>query len=534
MKESILKLTIAQPTITKNVRQISIPVSSEDVNLVDAIRSIVGKERKVSMGRYYSNCNLMNFEDTYPYIVRDGVIEWFAPFNEVSIKEFRNTHTLKPEDTIRVEVDNYGGAGDEVSEIVSWILCNWETLSAGGSLLSAPITIGGFVQKVYKYLSNKKNRIPNYSDFKESVEQESKWNISDLMKRYNISDSGFMDVVMKTEGYKLDSDNYIKASQSDDKKEGRDDIAERLWGKTCCNRISGEITSSIHLSNLLLTDLKYRSENVSLDCFTKVDKIVSELLAQWSEYITKGEAFCFIQLVNPPGRSEANTIVKELDGLRHLIYNLLDRIGELEQEEKRDYRADIDNIRYDINEQSDEDGYDGYDEEDEGYDPSLGMIATKLFLSDQLVKIRTGSGSVIAYIKQVYDDDILIQEFSDKGEFLGYKNINYYDILLISMKTKQLLSLEEIIQKHHLPSLVAYGSSAKEFIVDYAREHDMMVTILAQSISKTPLFAKIGKEDIHDSFDTDQVIKLELLNQEMIEDGCAWIELVSIDSIIVN
>lgn len=105
-----------------------IPIESEEDILIDCIQSVVGEDCYISFCNYYSNANLMNFERMFPYIVRDGVVSWFVPFTEVSIRDFRNTHHLGPEEVIHAEIDAFGGAGDDLSEIISWVANNWDTI----------------------------------------------------------------------------------------------------------------------------------------------------------------------------------------------------------------------------------------------------------------------------------------------------------------------------------------------------------------------------------------------------------------------
>jgi len=76
---------------------------------------------------------------------------WHVPFEEVSIRDFRNTHHLDPEEGIHAEIDNFGGAGGDLSEIISWIVDNWDTIYTGVSLLSSSMLASGEIRHLANF-----------------------------------------------------------------------------------------------------------------------------------------------------------------------------------------------------------------------------------------------------------------------------------------------------------------------------------------------------------------------------------------------
>ena len=522
-----------------------IPIESEEDILIDCIQSVVGEDCCISFCNYYSNANLMNFERMFPYIVRDGVVSWFVPFTEVSIRDFRNTHYLGPEEVIHAEIDAFGGAGDDLSEIISWVANNWDTIYTGASLLSSSITIGSFVQKVYKFFSNRKHRVPLFIDVKDSIWKQEKWDREELMKRLKIPDSELLDCVLQSAGYERIENTFRKKTDCDDFKKTKYNV-DHIWGKSVCNELGSELSWRIQELNIMLTDLKFRSENLDLNIFPKVEGNINALLTKWDTYLRPGENFCFIMLTDLPYRNTLSEIEDDVERLDSYARKMIDIItgieeqedmtsqdevewpvydtceGEQEESSEDEYLVDQDSEEYEEDEKYDE------DETDDRYVSPWEPLLIKLFLNGSLVKVKTETETWIAYLEQVYDNDVLLQVLSEKGKFIEYRTINIYDIQMITMDTEHLKTIAKKAPKEQLPSLATYDVSAKNFLVDFAAENDVVLTIAAHELQGAPLTVKV-ETDLETDYSDECLIKLRLLSDRNKENGVAWIEQDSID-----
>lgn len=167
-----------------NIRHMEI-VSLDD-GLIDCIRSIVGENCRISFDNYYNNSELMNFQELFPYIVKDGIVEWNVPYENVSIQEFCHTNKIDPlKDNIYVDIDDYGGGGDEeYLEIVNWIKAFLPIIGNIVSVLEIPIVIKDIIditRGIYQHFA-KNNRIPEIGDVKDFLVQNETWTKKELKK----------------------------------------------------------------------------------------------------------------------------------------------------------------------------------------------------------------------------------------------------------------------------------------------------------------------------------------------------------------
>ena len=528
----------------------TIPIESEEDILIDCIQSVVGEDCCISFCNYYSNADMMNFERMFPYIVRVGVVSWFVPFKEVSIKDFRNTHHLESEEVIHAEIDAFGGAGDDLSEIISWIVDNWDTICASASMLSSSITIGGFIQKVYKFFSNRKHRIPNFMDVKDSIWKQEKWDSEELMKRLKIPDSELLNCILYSAGYERIGNTFRKKTDCDNFKRTRYNV-DHIWGKSACNELGSEISLRIQELNIMLTDLKFRSENLDLNIFSKVEGIINTLLAKWDSYLSPGENLCFIMLTDLPYRYLLSEIIVDIERLDSYVRELIDIIAGIEEQEDMTLQDEVEWPVYgtfeseqeeqseDVffanqdHEEYEEDGEWNEDKADDRFVSPWEPLLVKLYFNDSLVKIKTDTETWIAYLEQVYNNDILLKVLSETGKFIKYRTIDIYDIQMITMDTEQLKSITKKTPKEELPSLHTYGISAKSFLVDFASEHDVVLTVAIHELQESPLTVKVEKV-LETDYSEECLVKLRLLSDKNEENGVAWIEQQLVDWICLS
>lgn len=528
-----IKLVLDQSFSAGKITSCTVPIESEEDILIDCIRSVVGENCCISFCNYYSNANLMNFERMFPFIIKDGVANWYVPFDKVSIGDFRKTHHLGPEDAIHAEIEAYGGAGDDFSEIISWIVDNWETINNGIDMLSSSIKIGNFVQKIYKYFSNGKHRIPLFRDVEESIWEQNKWDSNELMKQLKVPDLEFLDYILHSAGYERIENTYHKKSDDVDSQETNYEI-DCIWGKSACNSLISVLTQRIQELNILLTDIKFRVENLDLDIFDKMEDYINELIVKWEPYLNTGENLCFIMLTDLPHKYDLVDLEEDVDRLYSYTRDLINRITEIEAKGERALQYEIEWPVYDADESEQEgeveDEYlvDQLDEDDDRYVSPWEPLIVKLYLTDSLVEITTDSETLIGYLEQIYDDDVLLQVLSEKGQFIEYRTINIYDIQIVSTDTGNLRSIAKKTPKEKLPSLPTYGISAKQYLVDFAAENDAVLFIDLNDLQESPLKVKV--ETVCDTdYSNESIVKLRLMSDKGKEDGVAWIEMDAIN-----
>ena len=540
-----IKLELKQAIGTEESTTYTLPIESEEDILIDCIRSVVGGNCCISFCKYYSNADLMNYERMFPFIAKDGIISWHVPFEEVSIRDFRNTHHLDPEEGIHAEIDNFGGTGGDLSEIISWIVDNWDTIYTGVSLLSSSITIGDFVQRIYKYFANRKHRVPHFVDVQDSIWKQEKWDSEELMKRLKVPDSELLDCILQSSGYERIESIYRKKTDCDDFKRTRYNM-DYIWGKSTCNELGSELSSNIQELNMMLTDLKFRSENLNLDIFPKVEVHINNLLTKWDTCLSQGRNLCFIMLTDLPYKDLLSDIETDVESLGSYVIKLIDIISETEEQEDITSQCEIKWPVYGTGEGAQEedceDGslgdqdYEEYEEDEECDEDEVNdrfvspwePLLVKIYLNDSLVKVKTDAETRIAYLEQVYNDDILLQVISEKGKFIEYRTIDIYDIQMITMGTEQLKSIAKKTPKEKLPSLSTYGISAKDFLVDFASAYDAVLTIAVNELQESPLTVKV--ETVLETYYSDEnLVELRLLGSKNDENGVAWIEQDLID-----
>lgn len=560
-----LKLQLDQSLITGTTISKTISVDSENMNLIKCIESVTGDDCRISFRKYYGNTDLMNFENMFPYIIADGEVQWYVPFSDVTIKDFRITHNLDSDETIFAEIDDYGGGGDEVSELISWIASNWDVINSGLGTASSVITIGGFIRKIYKYFADKRKRLPYFGDVQEVIERQSSWDSSVLMKLLKVDDSELMSNLASSIGYKRIDNIFFKESADDGKIFNIDDNSASIWGIQTCSRWTESITREIHSLNLLLTDLKYRSENLDLHLFQEVETEVNNLIDEWDTDLAHGDNLCFVKLINPPRSYERNAIVRDINTITDKAQDLLYSIAELEESATGHALSDLDVISYDsdkdiepdgceerektdssepqeseeIEEPNDEeyqeleenDGPDYTADEDEidYYVSPWEILLTRLLLNSHLAEIVTNHGTITAYVEQIYDNDVLLQVLSKDGTLIEYQTCNYYDIQLVTTDTKDLNALEEATPKSTLPTFSSIGISAKKHIFNYAEENALTVKAFLGEMVTSPITGIVSEVEESIGELDDQLIKVQIFNEKDEVCGNAWIEMTSVE-----
>ena len=519
MNNCEVKLELDQTLSKGRIIKRTVIVQSENENLIECIKSIVGNDCYIAFGEYYANTNLMNFEKMLPYIFSDGIIKWYVPFSEVTIKDFRETNRLNPDEVIHAEIDNVGSGWDDISELISWIVNNWNAIGH----FSDVITVGGFIHRVYKWFANNK-RVPRFEDVEEAIELQDCWVSNKLMKIFKVYDPELMDCILYSMGYERIENLYEPKLINCDT-----DGNTEIWGKTTCHHWTRDITYEILQLNVQLTDLKYRLENLEQNSFRKINNKINYLLKKWQKYLVKGECFCFLQLINPPDTyGDIRELKADIQNLSSYVRSFLDIVDDLEEKDVLPLPNEIRWPRFKKPKNDD------YYEEFEEYVSKYEILLTKLFLNNTPLKIISELGIIIAYVEQIYDNDVLLQVLSENGVCLGHRTMNIYDIKLISTDTKSLRFISSNIPASSLPSLSSYGTSAREFLIEYAYENDLLISVEIESTKLSTIEAKVIEIEVGADPLEDQLVKFQLFDDKNENDGIAWIKTESIQSLQIN
>lgn len=140
-----------------------------------------------------------------PYIKKDGKMIWNVSYQEVLLVDFLNTHCLTEADPIIVYVDNVGGAGDIIANIVfqSWSSL-WFALETGMTLFS-------FMKLIKDLFGITMKHSPSTHEIKALVLERDVWTPQDLSEEMLIPEE-FAKLILDHLGYEEHEGSYWKNS----------------------------------------------------------------------------------------------------------------------------------------------------------------------------------------------------------------------------------------------------------------------------------------------------------------------------------
>lgn len=134
-------ITCTYPLTNREPETRRITVASWDEPFLKICREAEPAGRVFTFDRYYGSSEMMTLGKRFPYIVRDGRVLWNVPYDEVTVREFYDTHGLDRSDKVTLEIDNIGSAGELFETLyqawIAFLPVLEETLDWGGRLLTA-------------------------------------------------------------------------------------------------------------------------------------------------------------------------------------------------------------------------------------------------------------------------------------------------------------------------------------------------------------------------------------------------------------
>lgn len=203
-----LKIIVKRAHCTKHrTKKYIIDVESLDKNIVECCKKAIGEYNTICFSKYYSNCDLMNFRGKFPYIIRDGKCVWKEPYEKVTIKEFFETHNLTEKNSIYVDVDAFGGAGD-FYDILTWVVDMWPMIEPYVETSGNVIGAIDLVIRCVKALGKRIKDSPSSIDVKDFVQSKREWTIEELGHKSNIQDDTILRLLLTHFGYEQHEDVY--------------------------------------------------------------------------------------------------------------------------------------------------------------------------------------------------------------------------------------------------------------------------------------------------------------------------------------
>ena len=345
----VITLIIKQSVLDKNGENIEdeimvekeIIIDSLDDNLVRHIKKIMPKDSLISFGKYYTNYGLMAYDQCFPYIRKNGKIEWKVPYDDVSINEFIETNDLSIEDPILVVVEpNIGGADTDYAELIDWVRIATPILLNRMGNAADVITLSQFVLKLKKHFANKKGEIPETDDVRDAIYKKEVRTINDLKNWLGVFDEGFIRTLLIVLGYKHIGKKYYFSKRRVEKLMNNEDkYAMRVWGKYGHENYFDELCHSIHDFNISLTILMCESDNNNSECFAIMMKRLERLIDEYRLFLKKGKNLKFLK----PQRNNKLFFEEIIDELKNKIAEYSNCIDDMccYLSEKDNYKSDI-------------------------------------------------------------------------------------------------------------------------------------------------------------------------------------------------
>ena len=134
-------ITCTYPLTNRDPVTRRIAVNSWDEPFLKICREAEPAGRVFTFDRYYGSSEMMTLGKRFPYIVRDGHVLWNVPYEEVTVREFYDTHGLDRSDEVTLEIDNIGSAGELFETLyqawIAFLPVLEEALDWGGRILTA-------------------------------------------------------------------------------------------------------------------------------------------------------------------------------------------------------------------------------------------------------------------------------------------------------------------------------------------------------------------------------------------------------------
>lgn len=175
---------------------------SFEVNEEDKLSVIGDKLGDITFSKYYNNIDLNQLMNRIPFILREnGKIEWEISIDNVTIKEFINTHKININDGIYLEYRyvQAGGPGFLLSVSV------WKKIYQVVEVVS---TISGIVQFGVWIKSIFKHKVPYPQSVLCFIYKENKWNHYVLAEKLDINKEDAKKI-LKIFGYTWDNSKKI-------------------------------------------------------------------------------------------------------------------------------------------------------------------------------------------------------------------------------------------------------------------------------------------------------------------------------------
>ena len=190
-------------------KEIVINIDPQEESIESACRRVIDESHTISFETYYEySSNEMPFEKRLPYLLKDGEYIWNVSYSEANVADFKKTHGIKEKAPIIVMVDNYGGAGDVLSQLMQWV---------SGMPLSEYVVAGSIgcgineLAQFIKWLINKYetvDKIPGYFDFIGLLEKSQEWDV-DILCATTGFEKNRVKTILLSLGFEYNGKTYV-------------------------------------------------------------------------------------------------------------------------------------------------------------------------------------------------------------------------------------------------------------------------------------------------------------------------------------
>ena len=290
-------------------------VDDLDSILISCISTISNETHLLSFHNYYDSYINIHTQGYFPFIIRNGKVEWHIPIQEVTVREFMLTHGIQDGDAIILSEGGVIGGGtfaSYYSDIIYWI----PILLSDISMILAAKDVYKIIKPLYHKLIGKNNKVASPYEFLELLRTRDSWTISDLQKLTSL-DLKTIECMLIQGNFEKHGMEYVhkQSSLNEDKaktKENIKTIEENLWGAFGYNEDSiSQLLNIIHDINLCLTSLNIQSDYHNSECFDIMMKIIDYHIRHWSGYLDRGDNMHYLKLgedIDSAGEEELHNL----------------------------------------------------------------------------------------------------------------------------------------------------------------------------------------------------------------------------------
>lgn len=267
---------------------------------------------------YYSDPQLRTWSDVYPYIIRNNIVEWNVPFDEVTVEDFVTTHRIKENDPIKVNIGGgIGGFGGDIFQFADWlsvIAPVYIALRDNIGMISSTLTIA-------QTFKGRNGLGVSPKEAREFFRSRKQWKEQELTDEVGLKNNYEIAGIMEYSEFKKSKDStYIRQNCSCEKHEDKVYLNNQtIWGRYECDGIIDDIAAQLHDANKMITEILLLSQELESDSYKLATEFVKRFRNKWMFNIRQGNHFQFLQLIPNEELEDIEQLDEDLNNLMEAL-----------------------------------------------------------------------------------------------------------------------------------------------------------------------------------------------------------------------